>query len=315
MANKTLESLKAAFAKTENSQTRENLPNNYYPFWNMKEDEQCKVRFLPDANESNPFGFLVVKSFHTLEINGEKKSVPCLYDHFGEDCPICKISQNYYKVEGKESVNGKKFWKKKQYITQALIIEDPLPIDSKTNETHKGKLRYITLGYQLYNVIQEAFKSDEVLDSIPYNFEDGYDFIIKKTAQGKYGAYNIGSMFSRKQRSLSEDEMVVVNEHLADLSTLLPKHPGLEKVEAMLEAALTGANYKDEHNSFETVGEVKAATRTSKPQLPDDDSEPFETQTVVKPTPKTEEPEEGNSDVDNMLATIRARRAAQAKAS
>ena len=69
---------------------------------------------------------------HNLEINGDRKSVPCL-SMYGEDCPICAVSSAYYKAEDKE--NGKKYWKKKQHIAQALIVEDPLPADEATQET------------------------------------------------------------------------------------------------------------------------------------------------------------------------------------
>jgi len=310
MSNKTqtLEQLKAAFAKAESTKDYENLPNNYYRFWDMKENERCVVRFLPDGNENNPFGFLVQKVMHVLEINGEKKSVPCL-SMYEDDCPVCKVSQEFYKV--KDEVNGKKYWKKKQYITQALIIEDPLPVDEKTGENHEGKLRFIALGFQLYKIINEAFKSDEVLDSIPYNYEDGYDFIIKKTKQGKYDAYNVGSMFARKQRPLTDDEMAVVNENLIDLSTLLPKHPSQEKVDGMLEAAMTGGEYKDASKSTDDEGEITPPTPRS--AATDDAPEPAPKEVKEPKEPKNKPSDDAQSDVEDILLQIKARRNAASK--
>lgn len=309
---KTLESLRSQFKTEDKSGERVNMPNNYFPFWNMKEGERAVIRFLPDRREDNPFGFLVQKVMHVLEINGEKKSVPCL-SMYGEDCPICKVSQEYYKV--KNDVEGKKYWKKKQYIAQALVVEDPLPAD-ENKETHEGKLRFIALGYQLYQIIQDAFKSDDTLESVPYNYEDGYDFIIKKSKQGQYASYAVGSKFASRQRALSEDELTVVEEHLTDLSTLLPKHPGREKVQAMLDAALTGGNYQEGGAGGDEETVIVPPKKAAKPVLPVEYHDvPFEVtpKPAPKPAPKVEA-EEASSDVDEMLATIKARRQQQRSA-
>jgi hypothetical protein len=307
----TLEQLRANIGQDEQGE-RTGLPNNYFPFWKMKEGERAIIRFIPDKNPDNPRGFLAQKVMHVLEINGEKKSVPCL-SMYGEDCPICKVSQDFYKVEGKDSPNGKKYWKKKQHIAQAIVLEDPLPADEKSGDTHVGRIRYIALGFQLYQIIQNAFKSDETLESIPYNFEDGYDFIIQKDKGPKYPTYQLNSKFRNKQRALSEDELAIVAESMSDLSVLLPKHPGKEKVEAMLQAALTGDNYQGpavEGEDVPDVDDVVPVKRTApapvKAAVVDD--EPF-----VKPAPKSAPKAidaEAASDVDEMLATIKARRAA-----
>ena len=242
MTTRSLDSIRNAF-KTPERDDGGSLPNNYFPFWNMKNDEQAIVRFLPDANEENPMGFLVEKVMHTLTINGERKSVPCL-SMYGEPCPICAVSQQYYRADDKD--NGKKYWKKKQYLAQALVVEDPLPADEETKETHEGKVRYLALGWQLFNIIKTAFEDGE-LDEVPFAYEGGTNFIIRKSAQGEYSTYTIGSKFARKSTDLDED--TIANLQLIDLSTLLPKHPGLEKVEGMLEAALNGTEYVDESKS------------------------------------------------------------------
>ncbi len=277
----TLDQLQAAFKKNENEGN--NLPNNYYPFWRMNDGESATVRFLPDANKDNPFGFMVEKLMHTLQINGENKSIPCLKMYDDEDCPICKVSSEYYKKDDK--TNGKKYWRKKQYITQALIVEDPLPADDTTNETHEGKVRYLTLGYQIYNVIKEAFESGE-LDEVPFAYNGGCDFIIKKSKQGDYSTYAVGSRFARKSTDLAEDQLAIVEDNLGDLSDLLPKHPGADKVQGMLEAALTG-------------GAVESA--------------PAAAPAAVTETATTEETSEAGSDeADKILEQIRARRAESA---
>lgn len=257
----SLEQLTAAFKKQD---TNESRPNNYYRFWDMNNGEQSVVRFLPDANKENPLGFMVEKLMHTLEINGETKSVPCL-KMYGEECPICKVSSAYYKDEGKESANGKKYWRKKQHIVQALIVEDPLAVDTETGENSEGKVKFLNMGYQLYSVIKEAFESGE-LDAIPYLYEGGNDFIIKKSDLGGRAKYDVGSKFARRASDLTEDEIAAAEDEMVDLSTLLPSNPGLEKVETMLEAALTGASYEDDSSSSTpaaaTAESTPAATTT-----------------------------------------------------
>lgn len=281
----SLDQLKNAFKQSEYDGS--NLPSNYYPFWKMKDGESATVRFLPDANADNPFGFLVEKLMHTLPINGEKKSVPCL-KMFEEDCPICKVSSEYYKKEDK--ANGKKYWRKKQYITQALIIEDPLDADD-SGQTHAGTVRFLTLGYQIYNVIKEAFESGE-LDKAPYAFNDGCDFTIKKSKQGEYSTYAVGSRFSRKTSDLSDEQLAVVEENLSDLSELLPKHPGVEKVQGMLEASLTGG-------SLETASATPSPAKTPSATSTDDSG--------------SDDSDSPSSDgADDILEQIRARRAKQA---
>jgi len=288
----TLDELKTAFKKNESSGSR---PNNYYPFWNMNEGEQAIVRFLPDVDQDNPMGFLVEKLMHTLNINGERKSVPCL-KMFNEECAICKVSSAYYKEEDK--ANGKKYWRKKQHLVQALVVEDPLPADSDTGETHEGKVRFLALGYQLFNIVKEAFESGE-LDEIPYSYEGGCNFIIKKTKQGEYATYAVGSKFARKSSDLTEEEIALVTDNMVELGTLLPAQPSVATVEGMLEAALTGADYKDENEGGSSGMNFKAKAKDEDTDTPVASTEE---------TPAAESDEEFDDEADKILAQIRNRK-------
>jgi len=244
---RTLAEMKAAYSSTTPTQNQ-NGPrdSNYYPFWDMQYNEKAVIRFVTDKNKDNPRGFLVEKVFHNLTINGQRTSVPCL-SMYDEECPICKLSQEYYKAEDEE--NGKKYYKKRQNIAQAIIVEDPLPADKVTGETHEGKLRYLAINYQLYNIIKEAFAGDE-LEYTPDDEDNGYDFIIKKTEQGKYASYTLGTKFAGRSRPLTEDELVTVEESAIDLSTLLPKNPGVDKVRAQLNADVNGSSDDSGSNEF-----------------------------------------------------------------
>lgn len=233
------EKFRAKFtAKTENNDN-EKLPNNYYPFYKMKLDESARVRFLPDKNQSNEMDFYVTRVFHPLKINGENKSVPCLtmYGHKTEECPICALSTEYFAKDDKK--NGSAYWRKYQYITQVLVIEDPLPANDN-GEKFEGKVKLLSLGKTLFNVIEDAIKSRDI-DSVPFAYTGGTDFIIKKSRQGENNSYVL-SKFARNSTDLDEEVIDFVEEHLIDLSTVLPKNPGVEKLEAWLEAALTGTS-------------------------------------------------------------------------
>jgi hypothetical protein len=303
MAKKTMEELRASWGNT-NQTDKSEFVNNYYNFWDMKTGESAVVRFLPDLSDENPRGFLVEKIIHKLTINGEEKKVPCLKP-FGEECPICKLSQSYYKSEGKGSVNGKKYYITRSYVAQALVIEDPLPPNKDTGETNVGKVRFIALGFQLHNIIKEAFadQTEDALKEIPYDFHGGYDFIIKKSLSGDgHAAYTVGTKFKNSQRSLTEDELAVVGDNMVELSTLLPKNPGLEKVQAMLTAELNGEQYNEKHSGDTEEFTAKVVEAVAMADVPS---------VKVDPTIKAAKVvETASSDVDDMLAEIRLRRKA-----
>ena len=301
MARKSLEELRSQFKKDDKKTSR---PNNYYPFWNMKEGEQCIIRFLPDLDDDNPLGFMVEKFTHTLTINGERKNVPCMktYDPDPKSCPICTVSQSYYKEDDK--ANGKLYWRKKQHIVQALIVEDPLPKDADTGETHEGKVRAISLGYQLFEIIKAAFEGGE-LDEIPYAYEGGCNFVIKKSKQGDYATYAVGSNFARKATDLTEDEIAVATDGMVELSSLLPPNPGVEKLDGMLEAALTGGEYNESK-------EDAPSTMSFKKKVTSIDDAPAKTEAKAEKKAEPEAKAEAKSDdsseaADAILAKIRNR--------
>ena len=99
------------------------------------------------------------------------------------------------------------------------------------------------------------------------------------------------------------DEDVIATFELGDIADLLPKNPGREKIETMLEAALTGAEYSDSDSSGEKETEDKDETKAVK-----------ETK-VVKETTVVEETEadsEVEDEADDILAQIRLRKKAKA---
>lgn len=320
---RSLAEMKAAYASTGNSNN--NTPrrdNNYYPFWDMQFNEKAVIRFLPDLNEDNPRGFMVEKVFHNLTINDRREQVPCP-SSVGEPCPICELSQNYYSSD--DEINGKKYYKKRQYIAQAIVIDDPLPPDQVTGEKHTGKLKYISINWQLYTIIKEAFEGDD-LEFPPDDVENGYDFIIKKTEQGKYASYTVGTKFATRSRALSDEEFAVY-ENRVDLSTLLPKQLGAEKVRAMLNADINGGSVEDDggfSSPARPANRVNPARSSKSEDSADDDDDDNNDAPAApasrpsRPRPTDDEGVETNADkasessVNSVIEQIRARRKAQA---
>jgi hypothetical protein len=311
----TLDQLKSAFKKSENPVQ---YSTNIYPFWNMPENTQAIIRFLPDKNEDNPHGFLIKKHMHKLTINGEQRTVPCL-KMYEDNCPICKVSAAYYK-EG-DKISGKKYWRSEQHIAQALIIEDPIVYENE-EEKCLGKVKLITLNWQLFNIIKEACESGD-LDEVPFAYEGGTDFIIKKTitktADGDQAGYVIGTRFARKSSDLTPEQIEYVEENLIDLATTLPENPSLDKVEALLEADMTGSMYHDpnatssEHTeksksdggiNFKKMSEKKKQTQDYDEDVLSFDEKPS-AKTSSKPV--VTEDEDDDDDYDAEAAAILAR--------
>lgn len=267
----------------EEKQKKENgnsggYSSDIYPFWQMAVGDTARVRILPDKNEDNPFMFYSDRLEHKISINGEDKRIPCRQMH-GEDCPICDLSRKYYKEEGKESKNGKYYYRNKTSLVRLLVIDDPLPPNKDTGETYEGKVLNSQFGYQLMEKIKEQISSEELGDFTDFN--DGYDFIIKKTPQGQYGTYTVGSGFARKPTAIDEDVQSSIE--LIDLETLLPKDLGYEKVHNMLSAHLSGEDYEDDAPKKEVAKPAKANKPAPKQEVEEEEEAPAPRKPVAKP--------------------------------
>lgn len=313
---RTLDALKQAFRDTTTPTGRN---SNYYPFYQIPIDSTAVVRFLPDPDLENPLQFLVEKLMHRLEINGNVRSTPCL-SMYDEECCVCALAQKYYKAKDEE--NGKKYYKKRQHLAQVLVVKDPLPPDPETGETHEGKVRVVSLGFQLFGILKNAIESGD-LDEMPFSYKGGYNFNIKKVQQGGYPNYTMGSAFARKATNLDDDTVAMIEEEIVELKTLLPKNPGAEKTEALLNAALTGEEYVEPGSTDATSAFTPASKKATVKPAPaveevdegdDDDVPPVVTETKAAPTPAAvdDSDDDGDSSTDDILAKIRSRRKAKA---
>lgn len=315
MSKKSFAELKAQFKKQQEDKKDGNKKfaknNDVYPFWTMNDGEECIVRILPNANpetdDDNPFPISIEYLENTLYIDNKMHKIPSLAN-WGEDDPIGALSQKYYKAGDK--TKGKKYWRNAITILRALVIKDPLPVDTETGESAEGKVKTLRFGFQLKQALLAAIASDE-LDIEPWDLEKGFNFRIKKTATGKdeHGkeqfSYAIGSGFVRNPSDVSE----LVKDKLVDLKTLLPPNPGREKVERLLDSHLTGSTYSDADDTDSDSEDDGTETDTA----------PVASKTVTKAETKTEskdipdsEDNSSDSEDDDIIAQIRRRKASKA---
>lgn len=208
----------------------------FFNFWKAEMDTVSTVRFLPDSDDENPMGFLVENLAHELTINGKREKVPCL-KMYGQECPICALSQGYYDEKSPDHNEqlGKKYYRKKSYIGQVIVMESPIEHDQEQ------LVKLIEFGPAVFKQIQAAFQSGD-LEEAPFELKGGYNFRIKKSKSGEYASYTTSS-FAPKQTDVGDDVIEKLNLfNLADYRT-----PAIsrDQLEAMLVADQTGGSYGD----------------------------------------------------------------------
>ena len=221
-----------------------------YPHWNMEEGQSAALRFLPDGNSKNTF-FWIERAMIRLPFNGVKGEmdskqvmvqVPCV-EMWQETCPILTEVRTWFKDKSLEDM-GRKYWKKRSYIFQGFVRENPIGDD----KTPDNPIRKFIIGPQLFTLIKGALMDPE-LEELPTDMMRGLDFRIAKTSKGGYADYNT-SKWARKESALTEAEQAAVDAHgLFDLSTFLPKKPTdveLKVIKEMFEASVDGQPYDTE---------------------------------------------------------------------
>ena len=236
-------------AQNKSSGSTSGGDNAIYPHWNMQEGKEAVIRFLPDGNQNNTF-FWVERAMIKLPfagVKGETDSravqvqVPCveMYND-GTTCPILSDVRGWFKDKSLEEM-GRKYWKKRSYIFQGFVTEDPLKEDS----TPENPIRRFIIGPQIYQIIKSALMDPE-LEEVPTHEVKGVDFRIAKTSKGGFADYST-SKWSRRERALTADEQSAIEKFgLFDLSSFLPKKPTdveLKAMKEMFEASVDGEAY------------------------------------------------------------------------
>jgi hypothetical protein len=322
----SLAEIRARLAASETKQSGNSTggDNSIYPHWNMEEGQSATLRFLPDGNSKNTF-FWQERAMIRLPFNGIKGEadskqvyvqVPCM-EMWQETCPVLTEVRTWFKDKALEDM-GRKYWKKRSYIFQGFVRENPLS-DDKTPE---NPIRRFIIGPQIFTIIKGALMDPE-LEELPTDLLRGLDFRITKTAKGGFADYN-SSKWARKESALTEAEQAAVDKHgLFDLSTFLPKRPGeaeVRVIKEMFEASVDGQTYDTErwgayfrpagvnapagasaHADEDTPAPVAKAAPAPVSSAFDDD-EPVATTAPVQAAPAA-----GANKAEDILAMIRAR--------
>jgi gp32 DNA binding protein like len=210
--------------------------NAIYPHWNIQENQEAVVRFLPDKDPNNTF-FWTERAMIKLPFAGIKGQadsrpvqvqVPCM-EMYGETCPVLTEVRPWFKDKSMEDM-GRKYWKKKSYIFQGFVLQNPLA-DDKTPE---NPIRRFIIGPQIFNIIRAALLDPE-MEELPTDYVRGVDFRITKTSKGGYADYST-SKWSRRERALDETERAAIDKFgLFNLSDFRPKKPSEAEVKIIKE--------------------------------------------------------------------------------
>jgi hypothetical protein len=256
VAKRSLADLAAAFTSKASEGGSGNATwKLFFPFWKMPVDTVSTVRFLPDADEENPLGFITENLTHELNINGKREKVACLKMH-GEQCPICDLSAKFYDKNSSDFSEemGKMFYRKKSYIGQVLVLETPVEHDAAQI------VKLIEFGPQIFKQIQAAFQSGD-LEAAPYDLKGGYNFRFRKSVTGSGQNSYTTSNFAPKQTDVADALLEEIT--LYSLGEYRTQKIERTAIDAMLIAAQTGASYSPAGAS-ETPMQAALATPTPK---------------------------------------------------
>ena len=211
--------------------------NAIFPFWNIPENSTSVLRFLPDGDSSNTY-FWRERQMIRLGFSGVKGdsnsrpvtvNVPCneMWGPTGS-CPVLAEVRPWFKDPALEDM-GRKYWKKRSYIFQGFVTDNPLQEDSPENP-----IRRFIIGPQIFQIIKAALM-DPDMEELPTDYTAGVDFRLTKTSKGGYADYSTSS-WARRERPLSDTEMKAIETNgLFNLNDFLPKKPSDVEVKVMKE--------------------------------------------------------------------------------
>ena len=317
-------------AENKGGASTSNYDNAIFPFWNLEDGQSATVRFLPDGNTKNTF-FWQERAMIRLPfagIRGEMDSkqvlirVPCV-EMWGEACPILAEVRTWFKDKSLEEM-GRKYWKKRDYIFQGFVRENPINED----KAPENPIRRFIIGPQIFTTIKGALMDPE-LEELPTDTLRGLDFRITKGSKGGFADYN-SSKWARKESALTEVEQAAIEQYgLLDLSTLLPKKPTdveLKVIKEMFEASVDGQPYDTERwgQYFRPAGvQAPAGVASTDESIPAATAKPvlkvalatpaadtgFDEDDVPAAAAPVARPAEGSKNAQDILAMIRSRQA------
>lgn len=271
------EAAKAEAAKS-GTFTGNGQPDAFLAFWNIPENQDLNLRFLPDADPNNTYfwrereminlTFNGVKGVHTDKV---RLQVPCNEMWVPNSCPILTEIRQWYKVAketGNEDLSkqASSYWKKKTYLFQCMIA--PGSVEVKDDNAPENPIRRVLVNKDLFEKIKSIILNPDVAE-LPTDFEHGRDFRVIKTKNG--GGFNTydSSQFKFSERPLNGDERAAIEQYgLFTLSEFMPKQPTPEELNAireMFEASCNGEAYDPARwaEFYRPAGVQKPATGSS----------------------------------------------------
>ena len=318
-------------AQTSKPQSEGGGDNAIYPHWNIAENSEAVLRFLPDKDPNNTF-FWTERAMIKLPFNsikGDASSspllvqVPCM-EMYGEACPVLAEVRPWFKDKSLEDM-GRKYWKKRSFVFQGFVVNSPM----QEEVTPENPIRRFIIGPQIFNIIKSALMDPEMED-LPTDYTRGVDFRINKTTKGGYADYST-SKWSRKTSPLTAEQQSAIDTNgLHNLGDYLPKKPTeveVKVIEEMFKASVDGEPYDlEKFGQYYRPYGLKAP-ETSRPAAPVAPvvetpapapavetvapvTAPEPVQAEVAPVTTTAEPTpavETGSKAEDILAMIRAR--------
>jgi hypothetical protein len=278
--------------------------NGIYAHWNIPEGTTARIRFLPDANSKNTF-FWVERLMIKLPFAGVKGQVdskptfvqvPCV-EMWGEACPILAEVRTWFKDKSLEEM-GRKYWKKKSYLFQGFVRENPINDDKATD----NPIRRFIISPQIFNLVKNALMDPE-LENMPTDYEGGLDFNVKKTSKGGYADYST-STWARKESALNQAERDAIEKFgLYNLADFLPKKPNeqeLRIIKEMFEASVNGEPFDMERwgAHFKPAGMMNAAM-SARSNSDDEDTPAVKPVAQSRPMPTKVVADDPPFDVDD----------------
>lgn len=262
------EKLKAKFEAE--SQSGNQGPSDFLPYFKLKNKDSLMIRFLSDANPNNQDFFTFIEEVFNFSGKNLK------FDGPAKDCPASKIAYDYFaeaKALGEETPEGKevrdkalKFYKKRKYLANAYIVDAPEYFWMEAGldpEKIEDRVKVVSLPKKVYETIKDTVM-DEDFDEVEfYNFGDdvvNFKLTVKKNAGG-YNDYT-SSKFEIKPKELdvSDDDIDIIAECLKDLSTLFKVH-SLDEFNEAIDIELNGED-EDEDNDTPAASNKPSNTST-----------------------------------------------------
>lgn len=274
--------------------------NATFKFWDLPDDGQATIRFLPDGDQNNTF-FWREKTVFRIPFVGIKNetdretfvTVPCM-QMFGKKDKILQEISPWWNDPDLQA-EARKYYRKKNYMFHGFVTQIPGGFNDPKPE---NPIRRFLINAELFDIIKSALLDPEMEES-PTHFEQGRDFVLKKTKKGKWAAWNT-SKWSMKERALNEEELMAIEKYeIEDLSKYLPKEPTAEEQDVIFEMFQDSVNsmpwdpakyskfYKPSGYGYDNAGSdsEKSATPAARTPVVETEAETADEETVVDSTP------------------------------